>query len=201
MTDVVFLYISAANDLELERDLLGRVVTEIPTTLGWRIVQTPRIGDPLNTEAIIRSDVHLLLLGSDIRAPIGLEWSIARRARRMPYLFLKKDIPRTPAAQAFVREIQKVTNWRLFLDNADLRYQVLSLLTEHLIAHSGYYELKAGELHQLNAYRDEIHSEREKHIEATRGGAGESSVILSVERFIPTNGTLIKAPNKKQQAN
>ncbi len=106
MADNIHLYISAASDLEPERDLLGRIVTEIPTTLGWRITQTPRVGEPLNIDAIIRSDLHILLLGSDIRAPIGLEWVIARRAKRISHAFLKKGIPRTLAAQAFVRDLQ-----------------------------------------------------------------------------------------------
>ena len=34
------LYISAAPDLSLERDLLVRSITEIPTLLGWTIKQT-----------------------------------------------------------------------------------------------------------------------------------------------------------------
>lgn len=29
--------------------------------------------------AITKADIHLLILASDIRAPIGLEWHLARR--------------------------------------------------------------------------------------------------------------------------
>lgn len=196
MVDIFRLYISAANDLEPERDLLGRIVTEIPTTLGWRIMQTPHVGEALNFEAIVHSDMHILLLGSDIRAPIGFEWLIARRAQRISHLFLKRDIPRTLAAQAFVREVQTIASWRLFSDISDLRHQVLMLITDHIINHLSYYELRESELLQLKTYRDELQSAETEHIEETRGGAGDSSVILSLERFTPSEGVLLKKPNE-----
>jgi len=41
MADRVLLYISAASDLALEREVLSRAIIEIPTSLGWRIIQTP----------------------------------------------------------------------------------------------------------------------------------------------------------------
>ena len=34
MVDTLLLYISAASDMEHERDILGRAVTEIPVTLA-----------------------------------------------------------------------------------------------------------------------------------------------------------------------
>ena len=98
MADTFLLYISAASDLEHERDILGRAVTEVPVTLAWRIVQTPLHGDPPDMQAVAQADLYLLLLGGDIRAPVGLEWQVARRAGRTPVLFLKQGAPRTPAA-------------------------------------------------------------------------------------------------------
>ena len=73
MIDTLTLYISAAQDLEHERDVLGRTVVEIPTTLGWRIVQSPLRVELVDLEMVTRADLHLVLLGGDIRAPIGLE--------------------------------------------------------------------------------------------------------------------------------
>ena len=70
----------SAADLEPERDLLAWAVTEVPVTLGWRIVQSPGGDEPADLETVAQADVHLLLLGSDIRAPIGQEWIAARRA-------------------------------------------------------------------------------------------------------------------------
>ena len=41
MADTLKLYVSAANDLPDERELIGQMVTEIPVTLGWQINLTP----------------------------------------------------------------------------------------------------------------------------------------------------------------
>ena len=100
---------------------MGRAVVDIPTSLGWRIVQTPLQGEPVDPELVAQADIHLVLLGSDIRAPIGLEWLTAYRAGRLPSLFLKQSIIRTPSAQSFRRYLEGQTCWRPFKDLADLR--------------------------------------------------------------------------------
>ena len=88
MVDILHLYISAALDLEKERESLSRAVAEIPVTLGWRVIQSPLHGEPLDTDAIAQADVHILLLGSDIRAPdrAGMATGAARQSptRRLP---------------------------------------------------------------------------------------------------------------------
>lgn len=73
MVDEILVYISATPDLQQEREIPGRAVTEIPVALGWRVVQSPSGDEPADLNAAARADVHTLLLGSDIRAPIGLE--------------------------------------------------------------------------------------------------------------------------------
>ena len=107
MADRVLLYISAASDLALEREVLSRAITEIPTSLGWRITQTPIGDEPLDLEAAAQADLHLLILGGDIRAPVGVEWLAARRAGRIPTLFLKA--PTTPRLQRSLSMTLNVT--------------------------------------------------------------------------------------------
>ena len=80
MSDILRLYISATTDLDFEREVLNRAITEIPTTLAWQITLTPLTHEEPDTQAITEADVHLLLLGGDVRAPIGVEWLAARRA-------------------------------------------------------------------------------------------------------------------------
>jgi hypothetical protein len=41
VVDTLLLYVSAAKDLVPERDLVGRCVTEIPVSLGWKISFSP----------------------------------------------------------------------------------------------------------------------------------------------------------------
>jgi len=198
MPDRILFYISAAPDLTLEREVLGRATTEIPTTLGWRIKQTPPADERLDLDAVARADVHLLIMGSDIRAPVGAEWHAARRAGRTPALFLKRGINRTLAATFFVRDLERYTAWRPYDDEADLRRQVLLLLTEHIVERAAYYRLSPGEYEKLQSWHKQVETAEKKSPDHTRGGAGASSVILSPERFAPSEGKLVRARPKRK---
>lgn len=192
MSDPVHLYISAATDLEVEREILGRSVTEIPVDLGWQISQSPRRSEPLNEAALARADVHLLLLGGDVRAPIGQEWLTARQAGRQPVPFLKRDARRTPAALEFVRFIRRQADWRPFGDVSELRREALTLLSRHILRRATTYALSPTEVDHLETFLEELESAPADVDVQTRGGAGESSVILSRERFEPSGGVLIE---------
>jgi hypothetical protein len=199
MIDKIFLYISAAQDLEHERDVLGRAVVDIPTTLGWNIVQSPIRGEPVDLESVTRADLHLVLLGGDIRAPIGSEWLTARRAGRTPALFLKQGIPRTIAAQSFRRHVEEWARWQPFEGLADLRKQALKMISNHILNKAGYYSLSSTEYDSLQTWinkLEEIHGEVE---DERRGVTGESSVILSPERYMPSDGVLLEAPVEPEE--
>jgi hypothetical protein len=190
MPGSVLLYISAARDLAPEREILGRAVTEIPVGLGWRIVQSPRRDEPVQAETVARADVHLLLLGSDIRAPIGLEWQIARRAGRLPVPFLKQDVLRTPAAQSFVRFLEAQASWHPFREARDLRGQALGLLVRHLLDRAVSYALSPLEVAGLEDWQIDL--EMQSVGDELQGGAGESGILLSPERYVPSEGILIQ---------
>jgi len=191
MVDILHLYISAAYDLELERESLSRAVVDIPVTLGWRVIQTPLRGEPLNTTAITQADVHFLLLGNDIRAPVGLEWRLARRANRLPVAFQKKDLVRTMAALDFIRYLEEQTTWRKYKDIADLRQQALKIMADHIMNQAVYYDLQTDEFEKLYSWRKSLDGHGQSP-PALHGGIGESSVVLSPERYIPSEGVLIK---------
>lgn len=192
MADQILLYISAAEDLDKERDILGRSVTELPVELGWLIRQSPRKNELLDEVALSDADVHLLLIGGDIRAPIGLEWLKARWAGRQPVLFLKRDVPRTPAAQDFIRFIGNQSQWEPFSGGAELRFKALSLLSSHIVDRATHYALSQVEVETLLSWRSELNASSPDFIEDMRGGAGESGLIYSTERYMPSDGILIE---------
>ena len=172
-------------------------MAEIPVDLGWRVAQSPRKSDPLDLNVVVRADVHLLLLGGDIRAPIGLEWLTAQRAGRRPTLFLKRDVQRTSAALNFVRFVESQATWRPYKDSAELRHNVLEILTEHILDRAISYALMPLEIERLKAWRTELQQETVT-MDEIRGGAGDSSLILSQERFVPSEGVIVRPGDKEE---
>ncbi len=95
--DSVIIYISAASDLVAEREALARMVVELPVTLAWHICQTPTGAERLDGESLQAADLYLLLMATDIRAPVGMELHMALQAGKKVNAFLKRAVPRTPA--------------------------------------------------------------------------------------------------------
>ena len=189
MADQVVLYISAAADVQHEREMLGRLPTEIPTSLGWQVVLSPGGNDPVDVDAIVNTDVHLLVLGGDIRAPVGLEWTTARRVGRKPLPFLNPGAHRTPAARRFVHYVGAEFDWHTFTDDDDLRRKVLRVLTDHILHHMVNYALPPEEIVRLQNWRADL--EKSSAPSASYGGTGESSVVLSREHLATAGGVLI----------
>jgi hypothetical protein len=170
-----------------EREALARMIAALPVTLAWRVVQTPlHEAEMLHPEDLQAADLHILLMGSDIRAPIGLEWHLIRRAGRPSIAFLKRGIARTPAGRVFIQEAG--ASWRPFSDAGDLSRRVQHILGEHLLRDALRYALTPAELEELeNLLASEPSPERSGQGQE----AGHSAVILSRERYEPGEGTLV----------
>ena len=192
MVNQVIFYVSAASDLEAEREILGRVVTEVPADLEWRVVQSPVGKGKVDLEAVAAAGIHVLLMGADIRAPIGLEWQTARQAGRRPVALLSADRLRTPAGQDFVKLVGRVQRWERYSDEADLRRRVLLLLADHLLDHAAAYVLTPDEIGETMAWRDKLAEMSDGAEKETRRGAGDSSVLLSRRRLAPEGGVIIE---------
>lgn len=192
-TDSIRLYISATPDLELEREMLAKAIIEIPTSLGWHLGQTPKGDMEVDLDAVAQADLHVLILGSDIKAPVGLEWQTARRWGRLPILF-EKDTAHTQAADAFRRELSRAAEWHPYQALADLRRHVLDHIVRHLLAHSDDYSLPINELERLQQWQKGLRKPSKSSAKANdpiHGGADASAIILSEERFTPSQGKLI----------
>lgn len=188
MQNQITLYVSAASDLMAERDSISRAVSEIPVDIGWRIVQSPLKDGPLELDALAASDLHILLLGSDIRAPIGQEWSTAQRAGKTPQCFLKQGVNRTQAAADFIRFVGLHSEWIQFDSLSQLQDLVLNRLTELLVRSAGQIGMTPAEYDRLQSWRDDRLGGNEQSEALGRSDLGESSVILTQERFRPADG-------------
>jgi hypothetical protein len=182
----VIIYISAASDLMAEREALARMIAELPVTLAWRIIQTPLSAEPLELEALAVADLYYLLMGSDIRAPVGLEWLTAQRTGRPVRAFLKQDVGRTPAGQVFINQTKVA--WQPYTDVVVLRRQARQILASHLSRHALQYALTPVELDQLAALAE---APAEEGGAASSRDAGQSAVILSRKRYTPSEGVIV----------
>jgi hypothetical protein len=183
----VTLYISAASDLMAEREMLGQMIAGLPVTLAWHIIQTPLGIEPLDLNAVRQAGLYILILGGDIRAPVGLEWHTAYQARRPIMAFLKQGIARTLAGQAFGRDTG--ADWQPFTNTAHLRRLVERQLVEYLLRHAVQYLLTPIEIEQLSAL---LKAAAEDSQPVSTEGIGHSAIILSRERYSPSEGVIIE---------
>jgi hypothetical protein len=135
------------------------------------------------------------VLGKDIRAPIGLEWFIAKQSGRLPTLIYKDGISRTPAAIDFYRTLSRSHTWQSYINLDYLRHISLKSICRFLLSHSGYFTLDQNEIKKLTSFTNDLTDSDPKQLEELHGGTGENSVILSPERYIPSSGVLIEQPN------
>jgi hypothetical protein len=170
-----------------EREALARMIAALPVTLAWRVVQSPlHEAEVLHPEDLQAADLHILLMGSDIRAPIGLEWHLIRSTGRPSVAFLKRGIAHTPAGRVFIKEAG--TSWRPFSDAADLSRRVQRILAEHLLRAALHYALTPVELEQLDNL---LAAEPSAEGSGQGQEAGHSAVILSRERYEPRGGIIV----------
>ncbi len=172
------LFVSAGPDLEPEREVIGRVVAQLPVQLGWEIKRTPPPGESrqTDTEAIANCDLFLLLMGQDIVAPVGVEWDVARRSGRAVVPLLRKGA-HTPAAAIFLRETH--LSWQPFETLAELEQLVREALVNTLLERATDFVLTPEEWEALQQLQKEDTADEE--LESEPAGAGGGGVILGPE--------------------
>jgi hypothetical protein len=87
----------------------------------------------------------------------------------------------------------------LFKDLANLRTQALKLMSGHILSKADYYSLSSTEYDRLQTWINELEESLEGIVDEPRGVTGESSVILSPERYVPTDGILIEMPEDSEE--
>jgi len=195
------LYVSVDLDLGKERELLGRSLIEIPLDAGWEITYSPRGNSPLKPGKIISADIHIVLMGGDIRAPVGQECFLAMRNGRPLIPLLKTGVNRTPAAVDYVRYLGKHNQWQPYSDFQQLRFIFLSILTSKLVNMASKFRLTKSEFEKLLIWQGEVEQQTKESLGDLRGGAGESSVILSVDRFYPSDGIRLEVTDDGEEGN
>ena len=198
MVDTLKLFVSAANDLPHERELIGQIITELPVTLGWQI-NLSQIGKHTSKdELILDADFHLIIIGEDIRAPIGYEWYLSRNAGHQAEFLIKNNIPRTIAGRDFVKNLSQYPFVYQYKSLAEFRKLALTKIGEHIKNNASYYEIQSNELHNISKFFEDIEVTEPNLLDNV---TAKDSIILTRERFTPKNGILIDAPRNDHHAN
>lgn len=174
----ICLFVSSSRELEVEREIIGQVVAELPISRGWEIRHTAHGGETLASlrEAIERADLYLIILGQDASAPIGLEWEFAQRLKK-PTLAYRKEVSYSPSAQYFLR-ISKF-EWKVFKEAEELRKILAKALAQELLDLKNRYGLFPEDVEKLVRFLEDMEKEEEKEGFPLKGrGAGESGIIL-----------------------
>jgi hypothetical protein len=151
--------------------------------VGWVIKRTPDV------ESVAESHLFLLLLGSDIQAPVGLELWWAQRTEK-PVLAYCADVLRTPAGQVFYQE-NAWLGWKHFQDLSVLRRQVLADLDRFLINHAERYGLTLVEIEVLRGFSAKLGKAEPVAIPGKARGAGGGGVILAPGKDQPPGARLV----------
>ena len=184
------LYVSISPDLGAEREVIGRAVAGLPVDVGWEVGYTPGPYDPLpDPLAASQADVYILALGEDIRAPMGVEWSLAQRARRVPLAFLK-ETSRTPAAQEFMKTAALA--WTSYRAAAELAAPVQLALAQAVLDRAGQYGLSTPEWNTLQELVKTLREGQAGEAEDARSGAGQGGVIFAPSREAGRGGVLLR---------
>ncbi len=174
------IYISAAPEADAECELVGRLLAEMPRSVKWTIKRTPRPYEDqhVDVEALRQGQFYLIVLGSDIVAPMGIEWRVAQEGNIRTFAFRNVETGFTPAAIFFSRHVG--IPWRDYHTPGEFIHTFERSLITELITGTPGYGLDMDDI-QILSTRLEALEEREEETEDERRGAGRGGVILSTD--------------------
>ncbi len=172
------LYISAAQEMEAECEVVGQFLAGLLPSVRWTLHRTPtgRGNQNPDLRVIHESDLHLFIVGTDIVAPIGVEWREAQHGKATMFLFRAAGRALSPAASFFLHH--SGGQWRRFKSAADLVQKFERQLITELIAGTPGYGLGLEEIEFLRDRLTQMSSETELD-ETDARGAGQGGVILA----------------------
>lgn len=182
MDRVLSLYVSASPEMDAECELLGQILASMPKSMEWVIKRTPGPFEHSNPdmEALSSSQFYVILLGTDITAPIGVELRAALGLGLSVLAYRDTTAVVTPAAAVFAR--QSSLAWRGYESPQDFGRQFEGALITQLIEGTPGYGLDLSEIGELSARLRALEDDTEGPETEDRRGAGRGGVILASMR-------------------
>ncbi|MFL7794964.1 MAG: hypothetical protein AB8I69_22680 [Anaerolineae bacterium] len=180
MPGPLYLFVSSSPDLAAEREALGQAAAELPISVGFEIMHT-RPGEAADTgEALVfieRCDLHVIVLGADSAAPMGIEWQRAQDARKPTLAYAKHEM-HSPSAQKLLRETSVA--WTPFESPQELKTHATQTLAQLLLDQGEAFGLHVNDIDGLLAVlgkKDEEPPDKPDR----RKGASRGGIILGRE--------------------
>ena len=182
MDRVLSLYVSASPEMDAECELLGQMLASLPRSMEWVIKRTPGPFEHSNPdmEALSSSQFYVILLGTDITAPIGVELRAALGHGLSIHAYRDTTATVTPAAAVFARE--SGLSWRGHSSPQDFSRQFERALITRLIEGTPGYGLDLSEIGELSSRLGALEEDAEGPDTEERRGAGSGGVILASTR-------------------
>jgi hypothetical protein len=193
MAEKLRVFVSATNDLEPARAVIGRAIADLPVSIGIEIRRTPAHGASYDDifELVANCDRVYFLLGRDITAPSGAEWHLAWKLERsiMP---LRLAATRTPAAQEFMR--MAFTEWGGFRSLGQVARLVTLDLVRILNHPTNRYGLTVHDLELLTLHAKRFTQGVPKVGVVEPGGAEGGGVLLDTAHLAEADDEYLLAP-------
>lgn len=173
------LYVSAAAEMDAECELLGQMLAGMPDSIRWVIKRTPQEaweGNP-DLEYLEQSRFYVLLLGMDVKAPMGVEWQAALESDLACFAYRKKDAPPSPAASIFAQRAE--LPWHYYDSPREFVRDLEERLIHELVSGTPGYGLDLAAIQKLSARLEELSTQNDERKSEDRRGAGSGGVILT----------------------
>jgi len=174
------IYVSASPEMDPECELVGKMLANLPSSIGWVIKRTPVPPASANPDigALGASQFYLLLMRTDVMAPVGVELDAAKRARLVTFAYRDASSMVTPAAAFFVRNAGVA--WQQYQTAEEFISSFERSLISRLIAGTPGYGLALPALQELSSRLREMEESTSDAQSDERRGAGRGGVILPV---------------------
>ena len=172
------IYISASGEMDAECELVGQRLADVPRAVRWIIKRTPgsyENGNP-DLDALVDSDFYLILLGTDITAPIGVEWTVAQETGMTTFAFRNISAVPSPAAAFFIHNAG--TDWHRYQTPHEFIWRFERSLISRLIEGTPGYGLSLSDIEELTQRLRATNEAEDAEGGDERRGAGRGGVIL-----------------------
>lgn len=172
------IYISASPEMDTECELIGQRLAAMPKAVKWTIKRTPGRHELANPDLVTlrKSQFYLILLGTDITAPVGVEWLAARNAGLYVFAYRNMGRAASPAAAYFAHN--SGIEWQNYRTPQEFIQHFERSLINRLLQHVPGYGLELSDLEELSAHLKALEKEGQEPEDEKRRGAGRGGVIL-----------------------